>query len=82
MAGWAQSDVVTGKRWLAAPGECEFCAVADGKTAALDEPFYRKGQTLSGNRGGTLELNFEDIDHHPLHPNCRCAVVAVREDDA
>lgn len=80
-AGWAQSDVVTGKRWLAAPNECEFCERVDGATAELGEPFYKRGDTVTGARGGTLKLNFEDIHHHPLHPNCRCAVVAVRGDD-
>jgi hypothetical protein len=80
-AGWAQSEVVTGKRWLAAPNECEFCAKVDGATAELGEPFFTRGDTITGTEGGRLKLNFEDIHHHPLHPNCRCAVVAVRGDD-
>lgn len=81
MAGWQSTGVVTGKRWMLAPGPCEFCLAAaqefNNKTIGLDQPFYPKGSVLRGADGGTMALDFADVQAAPLHPHCRCDVQPV-----
>ena len=78
-----ESGVVTGKRWLLSPDACEFCAAAardyGDKTVALDTPFYTVGTTLTGTAGGRMKLTYRNVQGPPLHPNCRCDVIAVTE---
>lgn len=81
---WKQSGgVVTGKKWLIAPDACEFCRAASRlyseKATPLGQPFFRKGETLTGVSGGTLVLDYSDVDGPPLHPNDRCSIVPVLE---
>jgi hypothetical protein len=81
--GWKQSGVVKGKRWLLAPGACEFCRAAAksyaGRTVGLGDPFYERGAVLTGTDGGTMNLDYDNVDGPPLHPNCRCDLAAVTE---
>lgn len=83
IASWGESGVVVGKRWLLAPDACEFCRAMARETndasIPLGEPFRRLGQTVQGVAGGTLQLDYEDIDGPPLHPGCRCDVTPVFE---
>ena len=76
-----ESGVVTGKRWLLSPDACEFCEAAarqyGDKTVPLDTPFYTIGTTLTGVAGGRMKLTYRNVDGPPLHPNCRCDVIAV-----
>jgi hypothetical protein len=76
-----ESGVVTGKRWLLSPDACEFCEAAarqyGEKTVPLDTPFYTVGTTLTGVAGGRMKLTYRNVDGPPLHPNCRCDVIAV-----
>ena len=76
-----ESGVVTGKRWLLSPDACEFCEAAarqyGDKTVPLDTPFYTVGTTLTGVAGGRMKLTYRNVDGPPLHPNCRCDVIAV-----
>jgi hypothetical protein len=78
-----ESGVVIGKRWLLSPDACEFCEAAarqyGAKTIPLDTPFYTVGTTLTGTRGGKMRLTYRDVQGAPLHPNCRCDVIAVTE---
>jgi len=78
---WKDSGVVKGKQWLLAPGACEFCkAVAQefaGKAIDVGTPFYTKGHVLNGVDGGTLRLNYTDIQGPPLHPHDRCDLLPV-----
>ena len=78
-----ESGVVIGKRWLVSPDACEFCEAAarqyGAKTIPLDTPFYTVGTTLTGTAGGTMRLTYRDVQGAPLHPNCRCDVIAVTE---
>ncbi|WP_213308195.1 phage portal protein [Paraburkholderia sacchari] len=39
IAGWKASEVVEGKKWLAAPGCCDLCRQLDGEVVGLDETF-------------------------------------------
>jgi HK97 family phage portal protein len=78
---WKQSGVVEGKQWLLAPDACEFCRAAarefSTKTVPLGQPFFARGSTLAGVAGGTMRLDYDDVQGAPLHPNCRCDVVPV-----
>jgi SPP1 gp7 family putative phage head morphogenesis protein len=60
LAGWQESGVVKGKRWLVGAGCCEDCEKLDGQVVALDEQFEPEDDA--------------PIDGPPYHPNCRCDV--------
>ena len=81
--GWRQSGVVAGKKWLLAPNACQFCKAAAAQYSVgavpLGRPFYTQGQTLTGTDGGKLRLDYDDVDGPPLHPNCRCSLIAEME---
>jgi len=84
--GWEQSGVVTGKRWLLAPGACEFCKQAAkiyngrrqyGLRETPDQ--LQQGTILTGTDGGKMKLDYEGVAGPPLHPNDRCDLVPVVE---
>lgn len=83
MQGWEQSGVVKGKEWLLAPNPCEFCkalaAQFNKRTIGVRDSFYELGSVLTGTDGGKLKLDYTAIKGPPLHPNCRCDLVAVTE---
>lgn len=67
---WEQSGIVTGKKWLAAGDACEACLeMGRMSETQLAESFkFDKGSKFA---------DFEPVAYPPLHPNCRCTVVAV-----
>ena len=57
LAGWKESGVVTGKKWIVGEGCCDDCEDMEGQSVALDEDFdYADGP----------------VDGPPAHPRCRC----------
>lgn len=82
---WRSSGLVEGKSWVLAPDPCEFCqAMAqqfEQNSVAIGEPFLKQGTVLTGADGGSLALDYEDIDGPPLHPNCRCSLQPKLIDD-
>lgn len=70
---WKQSGVVDNKIWYTANDErlCEECASMHGKKIPLDDNFYEKGDTV-----GNMTLDYGDVGEPPLHPNCRCTIIA------
>ena len=82
---WDSTGMVTGKTWLLAPDPCEFCEAAakayGDKAVGVGEPFYRKGDVLTGADGGSMVLDFEDVSGPPLHPNCRCSMLPTLSED-
>lgn len=66
---WKQSGVVEGKEWVTTEDDRtdDQCAKMNGKVVGLEKDFYGK------------ETEFDTGDP-PLHPNCRCVVVAVVAD--
>jgi len=50
-------------------------------SVAIGEPFLKQGDVLTGADGGSLALDYEDIDGPPLHPNCRCSLQPKLVDD-
>ena len=73
---WQESGVVTGKKWMLAADACPFCTAAaaqfNDKSTPLDQPFYRKGSTLTAADGSVMNLDYSDVQGPPLHPNDRC----------
>ena len=81
---WKEAGVVREKKFLKAPGACEFCVAvekaygAKGKALAVDTPMVRGGVTIRGAEGGTLTPKFDS--QGIVHPNCRCDFMPVLED--
>lgn len=79
IASWEASGVVTGKYWMISPRACEFCRAAyeefGQKSVGLNEPFYALGHTLQVGEK-TMTLDFDSTSGPPLHPNCRCTIMA------
>ena len=65
--------------WVATQDDitCPFCRAMDGTIVPIDEPFWHDGDTFEVTAGDVVRsLAFPfDIDHPPLHPFCRCAIV-------
>lgn len=80
---YKQSGVVEGYHWVAQPGACEFCLEVasqygpEGTTMRLGGSFFERGDSVDGAEGGTMQLDYSDIPHPPLHPNCRCGLEVV-----
>jgi hypothetical protein len=76
--GYIQSGVVKKKQWLSSGDErsCPDCIDMDGKELGLEVDFFAKG---SKSPSGRLTFSYEAISHPPLHPQCRCTVVAILE---
>lgn len=77
---WEDSGIVAGKRWEVAAAPCRFCqAVGDAfgdRVIPVGGAFYEQGATLSAG-DQRMELDYEDVKHPPLHPNCRCGLIPV-----
>ena len=81
--GWEESGVVRGKQWQLAAGACPFCqqtaVKGTSKVFALNEPFWKNGDTISAG-GGTYSVRYGDVQGAPLHPNCRCDITPILGD--
>jgi hypothetical protein len=70
---------VLSESWLVTEDDvlCDFCRAMDGVTVPINEAFWAAGSsmevTIDDSRRG-LGFPF-DIQHPPLHPYCRCAVI-------
>jgi HK97 family phage portal protein len=64
------------KRWFAEPTACEFCKEKHGKIIGIDENFATVGETITVGEH-SLPIDYSDITHPPLHPNCECAILPV-----
>lgn len=83
---WKSSGVVTGKTWLLAPDPCEFCEAASDafskNAVGLEDSFYGQGSEILGKDGNVMVADYENIDGPPLHPNCRCSLQPVLDDES
>lgn len=72
---------ITEKEWFNNPGACEYCqAVQDMGKQGMGDVFVAKGESLSDTEGNEYVFDYEDVEHPPLHPNCRCVLLPVRVD--
>lgn len=75
---WKQSGIVTEVIWDAANDACPFCYQMHGTVVALDGTFISGGEDAIGYVDDSqvrLPMNYGDVHHPPLHPNCRCTLI-------
>ncbi len=76
-----QESGVAAEEWLVTVDDllCEFCEEMDGKIVKTDDAFLPQGESVEVSIGGELqEMDAPfDIQHPPLHPNCRCVLIPV-----
>ena len=74
---YADSGVAV-EEWLVTQDDmlCEFCTQMDGIQIPIEDTFFGPGTTLESRGGGAMNFEFA-VEHPPLHPNCRCALVPV-----
>lgn len=79
MEAYEQSGVVEKMEWLVTSDDrlCPLCEPLDGKSVKLGDSFFDKGDRHVGADGSELDLDYETIEHPPLHPNCRCTIVPI-----
>jgi HK97 family phage portal protein len=61
--------------WFVNPGACEFCRTYAGRSKTIGTNFTGIGDVITGESGGTMRIEYADIDTPPLHPNCTCSLV-------
>lgn len=81
VAQWKESGVVEALEWDAAGDGCEFCLAMDGKVIDFGKDFLRNGETMEGIFGGKYATDYERVGYPPLHPNCRCTVLPVLNEE-
>ena len=74
---WQQSGVVSAKEWSAILDDRthEDCIELHGKRFNLGDTILPKGQAVQENGRA---YDYEDIQHPPLFPNCRCTLLPVQ----
>jgi hypothetical protein len=78
---------VTVVEWLTADDDlrCPFCAEMNGKRIETGKAFFSAGDELSADDltlkipGGARGFN---VTHPPLHPNCRCTIIPIFEENS
>lgn len=83
LESYRQSGVVKKKVWVTNPGACSWCAPLEGKVVGIDTNFYNIGDSVAMEIDGKtrhLYLDYEDIEHPPLHVQCRCDIAPYFED--
>lgn len=76
---------VTQMQWIAGPDACPFCQQFDNRIVGTSEAFATQGDSViadftlddGSTSSRTMNLNFSDTPHPPLHPNCTCFIVPV-----
>lgn len=73
---WKQAGVVKSLKWYTAEDErvCPWCAPMHGKVISIDENFFNKGDTVTGEDNSELNIDYSDVGAPPLHVSCRCYI--------
>lgn len=73
-----QSGIVKTKKWYTAQDErvCPMCEPLHGKEIEIETTFYDEGDNIVGSNSEA----FIGIGHPPVHPRCRCTIVAGQID--
>ena len=77
-AGYAEAGIEQ-KEWNAAGDGCEFCRAMQGRRVSVGSAFLDQGSKLDGVHGGSMDVDYADVDGPPVHPNCRCTLLPVVE---
>jgi len=76
---WKQTGVVESVVWDASGDACPFCLEMDGKVVSINEVYFDKGAEMTVPFSGkdiSMGFNYADVPGPPLHPNCRCTLIA------
>jgi len=80
---YKQTGYVTAQKWYTNPGACPLCDEMDGKTVGLDSSFIDQGATLeytdADGNAKTFVADYETIETPPIHAQCRCTIIPVRD---
>lgn len=63
--------------WFTNPSACEFCRTFSGRRKTIGSNYINVGDTITGDEGNKLRIDYDDIGTPPLHPNCTCSLVPV-----
>jgi len=78
---YMQSGVVAKKEWIVSKDDrlCPYCEPMAGKEVVLGMVYFQRGEVLPNADfpNQSLNLDYEDIFHPPLHPQCRCTLSPV-----
>ena len=76
---WRQSGEVEAKEWYTTQDElvCPYCEEMDGTIIDLGDSYFDKGDELEVSGGNPLKLDYEQVEHPPLHSNCRCIELPI-----
>lgn len=70
--------------WRTSPDCCSFCQQLDGKVVGIDEGFAPVGTIIEAEDDFgdpiSMQVDYVDVGHPPLHPNCRCNLDPVETD--
>lgn len=74
-----QAQGVTRKVWRTVGKNCPYCKTLDGKTIAVEQPFFDPKDEFQP-PGAERALKFNSDKHHPpIHNGCDCYIEAVTE---
>ena len=81
---WAykQTGYITSKAWVVNPDACPQCEEFEGKTIPLDDAFLQVGESYTVGEGEDAQEytnTYDTVEEPPLHPNCRCTIIPVKE---
>jgi len=70
-------------QWWATMDErvCPFCGEMHKRIIGIEGSFWQQGDVMEiegeGGKVQSLKFDYEQVDHPPLHPDCRCTVLPV-----
>lgn len=79
--GYRQAGVKKMQWRIRDGGACEFCMAMNGTIVDIGQSFVPKGGTIEGTEGGSYLNDYDDIRYADAHPNCRCQLVPIRDED-
>jgi len=75
------------KQWFTAQDGrvCGFCDEMHNKIVGVSDNYWNLGDKMTVEREDakpiSMTFTYEDVRHPPLHPNCRCTILAVPMED-
>ncbi len=79
LEAYKQTGYVLRKEWFANPGACQFCEAMHGKVLGIETHYFNPGMSVTGTKGGIFNIDYDNVQGPPLHPNCTCTVIPVVE---
>ena len=79
LESWRASGLVEAVEWLCASDACDFCLElqAQHPVVPIGDAFMPEGSEITLTDGRSMALDYSDILHPPVHPNCRCDIIPV-----